>query len=857
MSALIRPRRLTSQPQYPAQVDTGNPIARGLINLYSRGFDAATNRIIPASDGAQLVSTSRGMALPLGGTNYAELTSTIGSTGSVTYVAEFMATVGSGSGQDDIIALGDRCTLRANTFNGRVEFYTYNGVDWNEETTGDGTFVLNVPAVAVAVHDLVAGTNQIYLYQAGVLLRSASTAASPRSTGAHPLRIGLDDETSRSLQGMVSLAGVFNRALTDAEARSLVVNPWQLLKAQAASRYGAFSVQEPAPVVTRFSRGRITRRRSSIFDYSAAGWFDSLVTSTAAAFDHDLASSTTGRTGTASVTLAAATLAATGTLPLSGQASRTLGNVTLAATGTVALTGAAAPTLAAATLAATGTVALSATASVTLAALTPTATATLALAGASAQTLAPVTSVATGTLALAGAEATTLAALTSSATGTVALSGTSAVTLAAATLAATGTLALAGTEASTLAAATLSAAGAVALAGSSAVTLDAVTAAATGTLSIGAAASVTLDPVTTAATGTLPIVGATAATLDTLTSAATGALALTGTATPTLADATLLAEGEGSQNVGAAAILLADLTAAAAGTLPIVADAAVTLGAATSVATGTIALAGASALTLADATLSATATLALAGADATQLADATLNATAVLALVAAEATTLDDLTLSATGELTPFGGIVGTAAITFGDLSVSAASTIAIAGATGSTLAALSLSAAGHVDIAAALGITLGDLTLSATAAVALTGSAAVTLADLTLLAAGTLTTHATRLSAQHAAWLEGIVRLHGLVDPLAVGPTLRGDGTVVQSIGNVGGVVTLTTLAAPSGAIEDSALTIEQAGWLEALARLHGLIDPLVVDAVGRGDGTVQQAISTSGDTVLVERLS
>lgn len=478
------------------------------------------------------------------------------------------------------------------------------------------------------------------------------------------------------------------------------------------------------------------------------------------------------------------------------------------------------------------------------------------LLGALAKTLDALTVSSAGAVDIAGQLSKTLAAMTTAATGALDVSGAGATTLGAATLASTGTLGLTGSEATTLGAATVSATGAVALAGSSAVTLAAVTAAATGTLPIAGDASVTLALVTTAANGTLPIVGATSSALAALTSAATGALALVGDAAQTLADATLLAEGEGGLD-GVAAIVLADLTATASGTLPIAAGAAVTLDDATSAATSTIALTGASALTLAAATLSAAATLALAGAGATQLADATLNAAGALVLDAAAAIALDDLALNATGELAPLGGIIGAAAIALDDLSVTAASSIAIAGSTNNTLAALSLSAAGRVDIASALGITFGDLTLEATGETALTGSAAVLLADLGSLAAGALTTYSTRLSAQHAAWLEGVVRLHGLVDPLEVGPALRGDGTVVQSIGEVAGVVTLTTLAAPTGAIEDSALTLEQAGWLEALARLHGLIDPLVVDAVGRGDGTVQQTISTNGATMRVERLA
>jgi hypothetical protein len=108
-------------------------------------------------------------------------------------------------------------------------------------------------------------------------------------------------------------------------------------------------------------------------------------------------------------------------------------------------------------------------------------------------------------------------------------------------------------------------------------------------------------------------------------------------------------------------------------------------------------------------------------------------------------------------------------------------------------------------------------------------------------------------LSPKHAAWLEALARLHGLVDPLTVSSTSRGDGTVVQTVAQEGGTVTITTVSAPTGDDGDSPLTAQQAEWLEGLVRLHGLIEPLSVTTTSRGDGTVQQTISTTGGTTTV----
>lgn len=111
-------------------------------------------------------------------------------------------------------------------------------------------------------------------------------------------------------------------------------------------------------------------------------------------------------------------------------------------------------------------------------------------------------------------------------------------------------------------------------------------------------------------------------------------------------------------------------------------------------------------------------------------------------------------------------------------------------------------------------------------------------------------------LSAQHAAWLEALARLHGLIDPLTVTSTGRSDGVLVQTFSEVAGVVTVTPVSVPSGAPGASALTAEQADWLEALARVHGLIDPQTVGPAGRTDGTlVQTIVESPPGTVTVTR--
>jgi hypothetical protein len=163
------------------------------------------------------------------------------------------------------------------------------------------------------------------------------------------------------------------------------------------------------------------------------------------------------------------------------------------------ITGSLSVTLDAATLAATGALAIAGNASVTLDAATLAATGKLAIAGSLAATLDAATLAATGTLPIVGALSTTLDAATLAATGAQgAASGTGSlsVTLDAATVAATGTLPIRGSAAVTLDQATLAATARLAIAGSASVTLDAATLAATGTLTTSATVgtlAVTLD----------------------------------------------------------------------------------------------------------------------------------------------------------------------------------------------------------------------------------------------------------------------------------------------------------------------------------------------------------------------------
>lgn len=76
-------------------------------------------------------------------------------------------------------------------------------------------------------------------------------------------------------------------------------------------------------------------------------------------------------------------------------------------------------------------------------------------------------------------------------------------------------------------------------------------------------------------------------------------------------------------------------------------------------------------------------------------------------------------------------------------------------------------------------------------------------------------------LTVQQANRLKSVLRLHGLIDPLVITATSRGDGSVVQTITGSGPVTVATTTLATTPNIT--------ATLIDDLARWYGLIDNMV----------------------------
>lgn len=185
-------------------------------------------------------------------------------------------------------------------------------------------------------------------------------------------------------------------------------------------------------------------------------------------------------------------------------------------------------------------------ASITLAALTASAAGTVKIAGAASITLGALTSSATGTVAIKGQAAITLGALTASAAGTVALKGQSSITLADLTSSATGAVAIKAAANITLGDLTASGVGVNSTRGAAAITLADLTVSSAATIKIKGQADITLDAltVTSEGIGTITSEGELSVILDDLTLSSTAQLDITGSLTVTLEDLTSDSAGE-------------------------------------------------------------------------------------------------------------------------------------------------------------------------------------------------------------------------------------------------------------------------------------------------------------------------
>lgn len=243
-------------------------------------------------------------------------------------------------------------------------------------------------------------------------------------------------------------------------------------------------------------------------------------------------------TGTAAVTVANPTVAATGAETFTGTAAVAIAKPAITATGTETFTGTAAVAVAKPTVAASGQETFTGTAAVTVPSISVAATGTTAAAGVTGTAAIAVTTVSvasTGAEVFTGTAGVEIVPVAVSSTGTYtpqAITGTAAVTLPAATVAASGLETFTGTAAVAVTPVTVTAAGTytpVPISGTAAVVVTLVSVAASGSTGdvVSGAAAVTVTAVSVAGTGTEAFSGNSAVVLTQVSVSSTGTHAQT------------------------------------------------------------------------------------------------------------------------------------------------------------------------------------------------------------------------------------------------------------------------------------------------------------------------------------------
>ena len=135
---------------------------------------------------------------------------------------------------------------------------------------------------------------------------------------------------------------------------------------------------------------------------------------------------------------------------------------------------------------------------------------------------------------------------------------------------------------------------------------------------------------------------------------------------------------------------------------------------------------------------------------------------------------------------------------------------------------------------------------LSATGVIPVQGGLSVLEGADSAAATGTLFSSFV-LTGRQALLLKQIAQLHGLIEPMTVGPTQRVAGDLVQTVTTTGGATVVQTVSSGDTFHGDAG------DWIERLAALHGIGADLNVTPTARSAGTVLQTFGAIGQSTLV----
>lgn len=310
MPRILPAQRRTSQPQGIVGIDWGNPITRGLVGVVTpNNIREILNGVIPTLSGSHAIGYGlggQGRVFPNESTDYEQYAGTWSRpSGSVSHLSVF--------------SLPSAPTVSAR-LSGNFQTSTNgygiipNGTNIRYATARSGTNSIITGSAPVAGKLYVAlgvtdATNNT-LYENGIIT-AGPTAHGGWTAATGNFRLGLDSGGSgAACKSTIFLSLVWNRALTDSEAREITKNPWQIFKPEVRALY--FDLPTGG-AVTHDTSGALTGQGSTI-----AG-------SAARTHVHPTSGALTGQ-GSTVVGSAARTRVHTSTGALTGQGSEVAGS---------------------------------------------------------------------------------------------------------------------------------------------------------------------------------------------------------------------------------------------------------------------------------------------------------------------------------------------------------------------------------------------------------------------------------------------------------------------------------------------------------------------------------------------------